>query len=426
MVERVVNFFTSLRLTVVCLSFAVLLVFFGTLAQVDLGLYATQEKYFRSLLVYWSPAALHWSLGDIPTSYPRLAQVLLQFADVLLRGLASVLEHFGAAVQAVGGPDAKVPVLPGGYLLGGVLLVNLVAAHIKRFTLSRKKIGIFMVHAGLILLLLGQLLTDLLSNESTMHLREGDTRNYSETEREAELVEIDVTDAATDKVVAVPERMLAAGGAIHHEALPFQIAVKSYFAHSTVTNRPPTAAGPPQATQGVGTRVQVTELPRTTAMNLRDVPSAVIELSTPSGVLGSWLVSEYLDRAETVTVNQRNFALALRPRRHYKPFQIELLRFTHEVYKGTDTPRNFSSRIRLRRADQGEDREVDIYMNNPLRYGGETYYQASFDPDDHGTVFQVVRNPGWLTPYLSCLLVGAGLLVQFLTHLVGFIKRRST
>jgi len=31
-----------------------------------------------------------------------------------------------------------------------------------------------------------------------------------------------------------------------------------------------------------------------------------------------------------------------------------------------------------------------------------------------------VRNPSWLTPYLSCALVGAGLLVQFLSHLLGF------
>ena len=39
-----------------------------------------------------------------------------------------------------------------------------------------------MVHFGLILLLLGQLGTDLLSRESTLHLREGQGRNYSEAD----------------------------------------------------------------------------------------------------------------------------------------------------------------------------------------------------------------------------------------------------
>src|SRR5215813_13608526 len=118
--ERLIKLFTSLRLTVVCLAFAVLLVFLGTLAQVDLGLYKAQNEFFRSFFVFWGPKSATW----------------------------------------------KIPVFPGGYLVGGVLLINLVAAHYKRFRLSRDKAGIWMVHLGLILLLVGQLGTDLLSRES--------------------------------------------------------------------------------------------------------------------------------------------------------------------------------------------------------------------------------------------------------------------
>jgi hypothetical protein len=36
----------------------------------------------------------------------------------------------------------------------------------------------------------------------------------------------------------------------------------------------------------------------------------------------------------------------------------------------------------------------------------------------------VVRNPAWLTPYVSCALVGLGLVTQFLMHLAGFIRKR--
>jgi hypothetical protein len=61
-----------------------------------------------------------------------------------------------------------------------------------------------------------------------------------------------------------------------------------------------------------------------------------------------------------------------------------------------------------------------------LRYAGETFYQASFDPDNQGTILQVVHNPSWLTPYLSCILVGVGLIVQFATHLLGFTFMRRT
>ena len=43
-----VQFWCSLRLTVACLVGALVLVFVGTLAQVDQGLYDAQKKYFRS------------------------------------------------------------------------------------------------------------------------------------------------------------------------------------------------------------------------------------------------------------------------------------------------------------------------------------------------------------------------------------------
>ena len=110
---------------------------------------------------------------------------------------------------------------------------------------------------------------------------------------------------------------------------------------------------------------------------------------------------------------------------YYLPFSLHLIEFRHDKYPGTDIPKNFSSRVRLQNLENGEDREVRIFMNNPLRYAGETFYQASFDPDDHGSVLQVVHNPSWLTPYFACVLVATGLVIQFLSHLIPFLKRRT-
>jgi cytochrome c biogenesis factor len=192
MVNRIVSFFTSLRLTVVCLSLALLLVFIGTLAQVDQGLYVAQNRYFRSLLVYWSPKGADW----------------------------------------------RIPVFPGGYLLGGFLLVNLIAAHIKRFTFSKKKIGIFLIHAGLILLLLGQFATDLLQVETHMRLSEGEAKNYSESDRVNELVLINSASADRDQVVAISGNDLERGKQIRHR-LPFTIQVKDYIqTHASAGARP--------------------------------------------------------------------------------------------------------------------------------------------------------------------------------------------
>ncbi len=379
-VQRLIDFFSSLRLTVFCLGLGLVLVFWGTLAQVELGLFRAQNEFFRSFFVYWGPKTATW----------------------------------------------KIPIFPGGYLLGVVLLINLVTAHFRRFKLTKKKIGIWMIHIGVILLLLGQLLTDVLSRESAMHLREGETKNYSETERRAELAVIDTTDAQFDTVVAIPQSRLKPRSEIRHRDLPFGIRVREFYANSQAENRSPESLEPPAASQGAGAQAVVRELPKVTDSEHRDLPSGVVEILTTNGSIGTWLVSEFIEKPQSFTFNDRTFELTLRPQRHYKPYSLKLLNFSHDIYAGTDIPKNFSSRVVVDRSDTGEKREVDIYMNNPLRYAGETYYQASYDRDDHGTILQVVHNPSWLTPYFSCVLVGVGLVVQFCTGLFGFaFKRRA-
>ena len=49
--SKVLDIFTSLRLTVVLLGLALGLVFIGTLAQVKLGLYVVQEQFFNSYFI---------------------------------------------------------------------------------------------------------------------------------------------------------------------------------------------------------------------------------------------------------------------------------------------------------------------------------------------------------------------------------------
>jgi hypothetical protein len=63
-------------------------------------------------------------------------------------------------------------------------------------------------------------------------------------------------------------------------------------------------------------------------------------------------------------------------------------------------------------------------MNNPLRYGGLTFYQAGFE-NDRTSILQVVSNPSWLVPYVSCVLMGLGLVIHFGILLSGFIHRRT-
>jgi len=381
MLDRLAKLLTSLRLTVVLLCLALLLVFVGTLAQVHEGLYQAQTRYFKSWLI-WQP-----TIGD--SAWPIL--------------------------------------LPGGYLLGTLLLANLLAAHLSRFKFTKKKTGIFLTHLGVILLLVGQLMTDAFSTESAMRLKEGESRNYSQDFRNNELVVIDTTDPKQDQVVAIPEPTVATQKEIRSESLPFVLRVHNYWPNATLSMQPTNNTVPTRATMGVGAGIHVLPLEPTVRDDERNMPAAVVEVMTPQGSLGSWLVSCELGAKQAFAFQNRAYQIALRFKRYYKPFSLELIKFTHEKYRGTDIPKNYASRVRIDRPDTGENREVLIYMNNPLRYNGETYYQASFDKNDpHVTVLQVVHNPGWLTPYFACGLVALGLVVQFLTHLIGFATKWRT
>jgi hypothetical protein len=381
LLDRTVRFLASLRLTVVCLAFAIVLVFAGTMAQVDQGIYAVQANYFRSLFVRWPVPHTGWS----------------------------------------------IPVLPGGYLIGGVLLVNLLLAHFQRFGLRWNKAGLLMIHFGLILLLLGQLATDLLQRESTMLLAKGQTKNYSEDMRLNELAITDTTDPKNDQVVAIPEKLLANGGEIRHPALPFTVKVINYWPNCRLSTNAVPGSVPVPATRGVGAALHVLSEPPATGMDERSLPGAVVELIGPRGPLGTWLVSAMLGVRQPFTFDNHHYTMALRPARYEQPFSLTLLEPRHDIYPGTDIPKNFSSRVRLRRPDTGEDREVVIRMNNPLRYGGLTFYQYQMaaESPEHTSTLQVVRNPGWLTPYLACTLIFMGLVVQFLIHLLGFVKHRQ-
>jgi len=94
---------------------------------------------------------------------------------------------------------------------------------------------------------------------------------------------------------------------------------------------------------------------------------------------------------QTFEFGGRSWRITLRAKRNYEPFSLTLLKFSHDRYAGTDIPKNFSSRIRLTTPDGRDDREVLVYMNNPLRYAGLTFYQAGFDNNDRTTILQVVR-----------------------------------
>ncbi|MEP6673040.1 MAG: cytochrome c biogenesis protein ResB [Chthoniobacter sp.] len=202
------KFLTSLRLTIVLLVCAIVLVFVGTVAQADEGLYQVQDRYFR-----------HWIL------------------------MGTTLWGF------------HMPwfIWPAGRLVGSALLINLVAAHIKRFQWSTSKLGIHLTHLGIIILLLGQLATDFLQVESQMILNEGDTDNYIQRTRYPELAFTTDTDKDHEQVVAVPHPLIVKGGTITNPNLPFTVKVKEYASNGEVVSHQKALAAAVQITTALAT-----------------------------------------------------------------------------------------------------------------------------------------------------------------------------
>ncbi len=481
LIRRLVKPFASIKLTVALMFASTVLIFVGTIAQVDRGLWAVMEDYFRSVFVM------------VPIA-------------MLVPGDAG-----DALKDAV--PGLVFP-WPGGATLGALLLLNLIAAHAVRFTVSARgprlitgilisiagiaavaiaffvpsianwlathgvvplfavgslfflplmlgtsivfgrRFGIVLVHASLILLLVSEGITAMTALESQMPIYEGEAIQWSQDIREFELAIVKPGPTPTDdeQVWVIRQHALERAERtgepidLSTEQLPVRVNVQNYMNNSRLLFKRPEAAAAAQATQAThgfaAERFYADELSEASGVtgSMVDVASAVVSFTDTDGnALGTFLVSGNLEDPNTPFKPLRqSFTLrdgttldtVLRFRRHYKPYTLELVDFRHDLYPGTQTPRNFSSDVLLRDNVHGVERAVHIKMNEPMRYRGETFFQANWikgvdGGSDRGTVLQVVDNPGWTVPYIACIVGGLGLCAHFVLSLVSYRQRTA-
>ena len=380
MTQNLRDFFVSMRLTVVLLVMSMVLVFAATLEQVHLGVWLVQQKYFQSFVVTWSPP----------------------------------------------GTGLSFPVFPGGYTVGGLLLANLVCAHVFRFRLAWRKSGIQLAHAGVILLLLGELLSGILRKDSSLRFSVGETKSYSESFRTYELAVIDRGNSGYDEVVAIPDSFLASKGAVRHPKLPFELSIRKYYPNAALVAR--NASAPDQEgfpDNGFGARIGIEPVAPASRSGEVNSPGAYIQITAEGRHVGTWLVSPLLVDRQTFEYGGHEWEIVLRPERYNLPVSLTLLQVTNDLYPGTSIPKNFASRVRIQGGNGGDDREFEISMNHPLRIGGQTFYQYQMNAPGRVSVLEVVRNPGWMLPYAACVMMGVGLAIQFSQSLVGYLGRRK-
>ena len=372
--SRIWALLKSFQLTVVLLALLMCLVVFCTLAQVEMGTQGAVNAYMRSFIVWNQPLLL------------------------------------------------RLP-FPGGALVGLLLTLNLIAKTID-IKLTWQKTGMWLVHAGLVVLFAGEFVAGMMQVDTNLSIEVGQTVNFVQSYKQMELAVIDVTDPTWDEVYSVPDSLLAKGGAVAIPGTPITLNVKKFYANAELASQTP-GAPPSLATAGVGPGVSIIERPVVSADNDMNQTSAFVEPVAGGRSYGTWLVSVALGAPQSFTHEGRTYTLAMRLRRQYLPYAFTLKQFRHDVYPGTEIPKNFSSLVQVVNPSRNESREVLIYMNQPLRYEGKTFYQASFGKNDTLSVLSVVENPGWLLPYVSCVLVSLGLLVHFAIVLRRSLKRRQ-
>ena len=337
-------------------------------------------------------------------------------------------------------------------LAGVVMLVGTVL-------LYKKRGGVALVHLGVGLMMFGQFWVSKYDVEEQMPIGEGETVSYAQDIRQTELAIIDSSDERQDEVVAIPRSLLLASraggpgwlehgspvgndGVIRHEHLPFDLQVLEYFKNADVRDVRPQSEDDDAARsehenladRGLGLRliaVPVRASTGTDNSDRADWAAAYVKLTGKDGSeLGTYMLAQALSAKDHVQVGDETYEISLRFKRNYKPYSVTLLDVRKDDYLGTSMAQNFSSDVHLVEKERGTDRKIHIWMNNPLRYAGETFYQSGYSgpPDfpSETTTLSVVTNSGWMIPYVACMVVAVGLLAHFGGVLLRFLRRRDS
>ena len=117
----------------------------------------------------------------------------------------------------------------------------------------------------------------------------------------------------------------------------------------------------------------------------------------------------FVNNPQKVTIDDLDFYLSYGSSKVVLPFSIKLNDFIADKYPGTEKSySSFKSKVTV---EDDKSFEYDIFMNNILNHKGYKFFQASFDPDEKGTVLSVnddfwgtfITYAGYFLLYLSMM-----------------------
>ncbi len=354
----------SLRLSVLCLLYIALLVIYGTFYQVDHGLYAAQERIFRSWFFFVG--------GFLPVF-----------------GLPSVL------LAAV---------------------VNMLAAGVRRFSFRLGHAGLFLMHVGVVIFIVGSGLSSQFVNESTLTLFKGQIVSESLNLRNWDFsISLRGNTTWNSSTLFFQGRFsdLKQGQRISFPQTDGILIVNQLYENCQARGRGYHAIDSliPQESSSEG-----------------NIPGIILSVGA-AGVAKSASVDGpniivYGGVGEPILYSYGNDTLliSLLPERRRLPLRIGLNDFILETHPGTTETKKIQSKIQA--TGDRIDREVVISMNRPFRYKSFTFYQTGFSRQDgtFSSTLTVVENPMRFLPHWASIIIISGMLFHFVARFIKTAK----
>ncbi len=112
----------------------------------------------------------------------------------------------------------------------------------------------------------------------------------------------------------------------------------------------------------------------------------------------------------------KNYHLMFGKKKLRLPFLIHLDQFSMGTDPGTDKAATYESQVQVKDVNNIPVHKALISMNEPMKYGGYTFYQASYQKEEGKptiSIFSVNFDPGRWIKYLGALVMVAGILLMF-------------
>ncbi|MSR63253.1 MAG: hypothetical protein EXS08_12495 [Planctomycetes bacterium] len=376
LVRGVIEVLGSFGLACALLLNLFLLTLFGTLYQVEGGLFEAQKRYFESWYVVQS------------TPVPLI--------------------------------------LPGGVTCMGLLAINLFLGGFVRIRKSAATVGVIVVHVGIALMLAAGFVKQFHSEDGHLTLAEGQSSDEFTSYFLWEVAVWDASQTANVEEYLIPnEHIVDLHGngkrTFSNPALPFDLELSGFLRNCDALPKGPMWQADSPVVDGYALKALDDELEAEQnraglTLTFRDRASG----ATRTDLL--WLFEQH---PATFEAGGKTWAASLRHVRYSMPFAVRLEDVRKEDYPGISTVRSYESDIT--QVEGGAEKRVRIQMNEPLRAGGLALFQSGYQAfrGTEVSTFSVVRNPSDHWPLYSCIVIGCGLLLIFLPRLYRFVRAQN-